>query len=101
MPRNFLRRIEVLIPIEEPAIKQRMLDEVLGIGLRDNVKARRLTPDGTYGPIDGYDGGNGVPAVRSQAVLMEAARRAAGLVETSESSVLRRASSVVTVPPPL
>ena len=32
MPRNFVRRIEVMCPIEDPALKQRLLDEVLGDG---------------------------------------------------------------------
>jgi polyphosphate kinase len=100
MPRNFLRRIECFIPIEDPAIKQRLLDEVLGIGLRDNVKARRLSSDGTYGQVEGSNGSNGVPAVRSQSVLMEAARRYAGLVEPAETNVLRRATTIVPIPAP-
>jgi polyphosphate kinase len=70
MPRNFLRRIEAMFPVEDPAIRQRLLDEVLGVALRDNVKARRLQVDGTYGPV-GLDG----TPVRSQGVLMEMARR--------------------------
>ncbi len=70
MPRNFVRRIETMFPVEDPAIRQRLLDEVLGVSLKDNVKARRLQVDGTYVPV-GRDG----PAVRSQGVLMELARR--------------------------
>lgn len=70
MPRNFLRRIEVMFPVEDPAIRQRLLDEVLGVALGDNVKARRLGVDGTYVPV-GREG----TVVRSQAVLMELARR--------------------------
>jgi polyphosphate kinase len=100
MPRNFLRRIECLIPIEDPAIKQRLLDEVLGIGLRDNVKARRLRSDGSYGRVEDGSGANGVPAVRSQMVLMEAARRSAGLVEPTEPAAVRRATTIAPAPPP-
>ncbi|MFY0571197.1 polyphosphate kinase 1 [Archangium lansingense] len=70
MPRNFLRRIETMFPVEDPAIRQRLLDEVLGVSLKDNVKARRLQVDGTYLPV-GRDGA----VVRSQGVLMELARR--------------------------
>ena len=44
MPRNFVRRIEVMFPIEDPALRERLLDEVLGTALRDNVKARRSAP---------------------------------------------------------
>lgn len=70
MPRNFVRRIETMFPVEEPALRQRLLDEVLGVALKDNVKARRLQRDGTYAPV----GQDGAP-VRSQMVLLELARR--------------------------
>jgi polyphosphate kinase len=48
MPRSFLRRIEVAIPIEYGAIADRILREVLQGSLADNVKARILRSDGTY-----------------------------------------------------
>lgn len=70
MPRNFVRRIETMFPVEDPALRQRLLDEVLGVALRDNVKARRLQRDGTYVLV----GQDGAP-VRSQMVLLELARR--------------------------
>ncbi|HVG63844.1 MAG TPA: polyphosphate kinase 1 [Hyalangium sp.] len=72
MPRNFLRRIETMFPVEEPVLRQRLLDEVLGVSLKDNVKARRLQRDGSYVPV----GQDGAP-VRSQTVLLELARRMA------------------------
>ncbi len=72
MPRNFHRRVEVMAPIEDPALKQRVLDEVLGIGLRDNVKARLLGSDGVYLPVPLQLDGQ---TIRSQAVLMDLARR--------------------------
>ena len=48
MYRNFLNRIEVAAPIEDPALRKRLLDEVIGLQLADNVKARLLQPDGSY-----------------------------------------------------
>jgi len=69
MPRNFVRRIEVMCPIEDVKLKQRLLDEVLGTALRDNVKARALQPDGRYARVQRPG-----PAVRSQQALLEAAR---------------------------
>jgi polyphosphate kinase len=72
MPRNFVRRIETMFPVEDPLIRQRLLEEVLGVALKDNVKARRLERDGTYVPV----GQDGAP-VRSQVVLLELARRVA------------------------
>ena len=47
MPRNLDRRIELLVPVEEPACRARLIG-VLETGLADNVKARRLCPDGRY-----------------------------------------------------
>ena len=48
MPRNFRRRVEILFPIEEPRLQNRIIDGILGVALIDNVKARELMPDGTY-----------------------------------------------------
>ncbi len=76
MPRNFHRRIEVMCPVEEPALKRRLLDEVLGMPMRDNVKARRLLVDGTYVPVDRPG-----PKLRSQTALLEAARQSAEVPE--------------------
>jgi polyphosphate kinase len=72
MPRNFLRRIEVMFPVEDAAIRARLLDEVLGVALKDNVKARQLGPDANYTPTP-----KSGAEVRSQLVLLEAAKRAA------------------------
>lgn len=48
MPRNFLRRVEVMFPVEDERHRRRLIDEVLAYNLRDNVRARILQPDGTY-----------------------------------------------------
>ncbi len=45
MDRNLSRRVEVVFPIEQPDLKQRVID-VLRTTLADNVKARELLPDG-------------------------------------------------------
>jgi polyphosphate kinase len=68
MPRNFVRRIELMCPVEEPVLKRRLLDDVLGVVLRDTQKARRLGPDGVYFPVEGG------PRLRAQAALLEGAR---------------------------
>ena len=47
MPRNLDRRIELLVPVEDPPLKQRLI-EILEIYFEDNVKARLLQPDGSY-----------------------------------------------------
>jgi polyphosphate kinase len=48
MPRNLDRRVEVIAPIENPALKKYLKDEFLMAYLHDNVKARILRSDGTY-----------------------------------------------------
>jgi polyphosphate kinase len=48
MFRNLNERIEVLLSVPDPYLRQAILENMLKISLRDNVKARRLLPDGTY-----------------------------------------------------
>lgn len=48
MPRNLHRRVEVSFPVEDPLLKQRIIDEILPAFLNDRVKARELQPDGRY-----------------------------------------------------
>ncbi len=51
MPRNLDRRVEVLFPVEDMRLIRHLRDEVLAIYLADNVKARRMLPDGTYARV--------------------------------------------------
>jgi polyphosphate kinase len=48
MPRNFYRRIELAYPVENPTLRDQIINEVLPSFLHDRVKARELQPDGTY-----------------------------------------------------
>jgi polyphosphate kinase len=48
MPRNLNRRVEVLFPVEDPALIRRLRDEILAVYMRDNVKARFMQADGSY-----------------------------------------------------
>ena len=48
MPRNLVRRVECLFPIEEPEILAAVRDRILHLYLRDNVHARILLSDGSY-----------------------------------------------------
>jgi polyphosphate kinase len=48
MPRNFVRRVEIAFPIEDPALRDEIINEILPNYLTDHVKARELQPDGTY-----------------------------------------------------
>ena len=55
MDRNLSRRVEVVFPIEQPDLKQRVID-ILKMTLADNVKARELLPDGTYRRVKPAEG---------------------------------------------
>ncbi len=48
MPRNLFRRIEVVFPVEDGNLRERIIREILGVTLADNVKARFLGEDGSY-----------------------------------------------------
>ena len=48
MPRNLYERVEVLFPIRDPLLQQRVRGEILDAYLADNLKARLLQKDGTY-----------------------------------------------------
>jgi len=48
MFRNLNERIEVLFSVPDPHLRRAILENMLKIHLRDNVKARKLLPDGTY-----------------------------------------------------
>jgi polyphosphate kinase len=51
MPRNLDRRVEVLFPIEDPAMLAYLRDDVLGTAWRDTAQARILLPNGLYGCV--------------------------------------------------
>jgi polyphosphate kinase len=71
MPRNFRRRVELMFPIEDPALRSRIIDEILATNLADNIKARVLQPDGTYRRVQPEPG---EPVVRSQVEFQKLAR---------------------------
>lgn len=48
MPRNMFRRIECIFPIENPSIKGRVIEEILGSLLKDNMYSDYLHQNGAY-----------------------------------------------------
>ncbi|SLM48381.1 Polyphosphate kinase 2 [Nitrospira japonica] len=63
MPRNLDQRVEVLFPVANPLWRDVLVNEIIGVGIRDNVQARQLSPDGTYKRLHPSDG---EPAIHSQ-----------------------------------
>lgn len=70
MPRNFFKRIETVFPVEDGALRDRIVSEVLSISLADNCRASILQPDGSYKPAQLR---KGAPLHRSQSEFIDLA----------------------------
>jgi polyphosphate kinase len=70
MPRNFHRRVEVMVPVEDVNHRARLI-EVLAISVNDNVKSWRLLSDGSYVRVAPVAG---AALIRSQARFIDATR---------------------------
>ena len=80
MPRNFHRRIEILVPILDPTIRTRLIEEVLGGMLADNQKAWELGESGRYTRVQPKEGET---PVRSQLRFVELTRERLRTAETT------------------
>lgn len=71
MTRNTEHRVEIAFPVLDPTCRA-LVHEYMGMQLRDNVKARSLTSDGTWVPVERAEGEK---PFNSQEALLERAYR--------------------------
>lgn len=71
MTRNTEHRVEIAFPVLDPTCRA-LVHEYMGMQLRDNVKARSLTSDGTWVPVERREGEK---PFNSQEALLERAYR--------------------------
>jgi polyphosphate kinase len=83
MPRNLDRRVELLVPVEDMACRNRLI-AILETSMQDNVKARRLLPDGRYERLKPPGPGK---AIRAQEVFYRQAREAADQAQDNRHMV--------------
>jgi polyphosphate kinase len=84
MPRNFFRRIEVVFPVEDGNLRERVINEILALNLADNVKARTLDARGRWHRVQPPPGG---APVNCQEELM---RRALGAPGAAAAKTARK-----------
>lgn len=71
MTRNTEHRVEIAFPVLDPTCRA-LVHEYMGMQLQDNVKARSLTSDGTWVPVECAEGEK---PFNSQEALLERAYR--------------------------
>ena len=76
MTRNTEHRVEIAFPVLDSTCRA-LVHEYMGMQLRDNVKARSLTSDGTWVPVERAEGEK---PFNSQEALLERAYRNAEAV---------------------
>ena len=96
MQRNFFRRLEIAFPIEEPALRKRICNEIFPTLLADNTKAWLLQPDGSY---ERLQPAKGEKPFRSQAEFVALAE-AATKIQRKKTTPARRFPIVELVPNP-
>lgn len=94
MPRNLYERVEVVFPVKDPQICERVCSEILSSYLADTRKARFLGPDGKYSRPKAVRNGHGFSVQEHLMHLATAHGGASGAA--ARCSVLRTPAVVYT-----
>ena len=91
MPRNFVRRVEIAFPIEDPGLRDEIINEVLPSFLNDHIKARELQSDGTYLRLKPTEG---EPRSQAQLHFRERFRRQARKLAESQPAAVTKLTPI-------
>ena len=92
MTRNTEHRVEIAFPVLDPTCRA-LVHEYMGMQLRDNVKARSLTSDGTWVPVERKE--DEKPFNSQEALLERAYRNAEAAAQQRAQEKERVAEKVI------
>ena len=96
MTRNTEHRVEIAFPVLDPTCRA-LVHEYMGMQLRDNVKARSLTSDGTWVPVERKE--DEKPFNSQEALLERAYRNAEAAAQQRAQKPERTADGAVRAKP--
>jgi polyphosphate kinase len=94
MPRNFFRRVEIAFPIEQPDLRDEIIDGILPKFVHDRVKTRELQPDGSYRRLkpEGKE-----PREQAQLQFRERSRRLAEKTRKPKRAVAEKLTPITSI----
>jgi polyphosphate kinase len=91
MPRNLDRRVEVLVPIENPTVHEQVMGQIMNANLRDVAQTWYLQSDGGYTRAPGYDASDAFSAHEYFMTNPSLSGRGTGLAKSRGKNVRARA----------
>ncbi|HUI52450.1 MAG TPA: polyphosphate kinase 1, partial [Terriglobales bacterium] len=100
MPRNLYERVEVLFPLKDESLRQRIYNEILPAYLADNLKARILGSDGKYTYVRRGQNGKGFSVQEHLMRVAHTDSNGSGKAREMAAKAAYTRSSDGAVPPP-